>query len=153
MTGRAVTTRSFTLTAELETAFLETVVRDRFVQRGERRIPLTDVTGRGWAQFTTHGKSPLRLLDIRAEGCVIVGAPTDVLRARHQAAGRAFARAIYAQHHDVDGLLYSSRLSGIDCYAVFDRALARLRELDQGELKHHPALPDLLEKYDIRLVD
>ena len=32
--------------AELETAFLETVARDRFVQRGERRIPLTDVTGR-----------------------------------------------------------------------------------------------------------
>ena len=151
MTGRAVT-RSFTLTAELETAFLETVVRDRFVQRGQRRIPLTDVTGRGWVQFATHERSPLRLLDIRAEGCVM-GAPTDVLRARHQAAGRAFARAIYAQHPDVDGLLYSSRLSGVDCYAVFDRALARLHELDQGELKHHSGLPDLLEKYDIRLVE
>lgn len=67
-----------------------------------------------------------------------MGAPTDVLRARHQAAGRAFSRAIYTQHPGVDGLLYSSRLTGIDCYAVFDRALARLRELDQGELKHHP---------------
>jgi hypothetical protein len=75
--------------AELETAFLETAVRDRFVQRGERRIPLTDLTGRGWVQFTTQGKSPLSLLDIRAEGCVIVGVPTDVLRARHQVAGRA----------------------------------------------------------------
>jgi hypothetical protein len=59
--------------AELETAFLETVVRDRFVQRRERGVPLTDVTGRGWVQFATHGKSPLRLLDIRAEGCVILG--------------------------------------------------------------------------------
>ena len=75
--------------AELETAFLETVVRDRFVQCGERRIP------RGWVQFTTQGKSPLSLLDIRAEGCVILGASTDVLRARHQADGRAFSRAIY----------------------------------------------------------
>ena len=36
---------------------------------------------------------------------------------------------------DVDCLLYSSRLSGVDCYAVFDRALARLRALDQGELQ------------------
>ena len=35
---------------------------------------------------------------------------------------------------------------------MFDRALPRVRELDQGELKHHPALPDILEKYDIRLV-
>jgi hypothetical protein len=43
------------------------------VQRRERGVPLTDVTGRGWVQFATHGKSPLRLLDIRAEGCVILG--------------------------------------------------------------------------------
>lgn len=40
--------------AELETVFLETVVRDRLVKHGERHIPLTDLAGRGWAQFTTH---------------------------------------------------------------------------------------------------
>jgi hypothetical protein len=83
----------------------------------------------------------------------MLGAPTDVVRARHQTAGRAFARAIYTQHRDVDGLLYSSRLTGVDCYAVFDRALPRLRELDQGELRHYPGLPDILDKYDIRLVE
>jgi hypothetical protein len=76
-----------------------------------------------------------------------------VIRARHQAAGRAFARSIYTQHPNVDGLLHSSRLTGVDCYAVFDRALARLRELAQDGLQHHPALPDILEKYYIQLVD
>jgi hypothetical protein len=73
--------------------------------------------------------------------------------ARNHEAGRAFARAIYTEHPDIDGVLYPSRLTGADCYAVFDRALTRLREMDKGELKHHPALVDILEKYDIQLVD
>jgi hypothetical protein len=45
--------------AQLQTAFLETLVRDRFVQRQERRIPFTDVTSRGWIQYATI-ESPFR---------------------------------------------------------------------------------------------
>jgi hypothetical protein len=36
---------------------------------------------------------------------------------------------------------------------VFDRALTKLQETDAAELKHHPALADILEKYEIQLID
>jgi hypothetical protein len=83
----------------------------------------------------------------------LLGAPTDAALARHQAAGQALGRAVYEEHRDIDGLLYSSRLTGEDCIAVFDRAVKKLAVLETGELKSHPELPRLLEQHRIRLID
>jgi len=44
------------------------------------------------------------------------------------------ARAIYEQHPDVDGIIFSSRLTGHPVYAIFDRAVHKLRIVSKGLL-------------------
>jgi len=138
--------------SDFTTAFVETVVRDRFTRSRPRGIHLKEVTERAWAQVATKERTTLRLLDLRHDGCVKLGAPTDSVNARTHAAGRALGRAIHGEHKTVDGFLFSSRLTGGDAYAVFDRALSKLQAASTGLLAEHPDLPDILGRYDIRLL-
>ena len=109
------------------TAFVETVVRDRLVGHRGRKLALKELTARIWVRLSSRAGQMLTLLDLREDGCVRIGAPTDAVRARSHAAGRALGKAIHDQHRDVDGLVYESRLTGNEAYAVFDRAIAKLR--------------------------
>ena len=136
-----------------ETCIAESLIRDRFVRRTRRELPLAAVLMRAHAQIATQPNSDLLLLDLRDTGCLDIGAPTDAARARHFAAGQALARSIYTEHPDIDGFIYASRLTGDDCFAVFDRALDKLIVIDARELKDHPQLPALLEQGAIQLVD
>ena len=92
------------------------------------------------------------LLDLRADGCTRIGAPTDVVQARNHAAGRAFGKAIHAEHADIDGLVYASRLTGQDVYAVYDRSVGKLKAADVGLLEEHVELPGVLERHGIGLL-
>ena len=135
-----------------ETCILETLVRDRFTHRLKRELPLAAILARAHATISTQPDQELNLLDLRDTGCVDIGAPTDAVRARHFAAGQALGRAVQ-EHVDVDGFIYSSRLTGDDCIAVFDRAVPKLRVLDACELKDHAELPAALAKNHVDLVD
>lgn len=136
-----------------ETCIAESLIRDRFVRRSRRELPLAAILTRAHAQIATQPDAELLLLDLRDTGCLEIGAPTDAARARHFAAGQALGRAIYTEHPDIDGVIYASRLTGDDCLAVFDRALAKIFVIDAGELKDHPQLPMMLEQGGIQLVD
>ena len=138
--------------ADLVTAFVETAIRDRFVGRPTREIAIREITAAAWARLESIPGLTLTMLDLREDGCAKIGAPTDVVNARNHAAGRAFATAIHTQHPNIDGLVYRSRLTGGDAYAVFNRAVAKLHTQETGQLAHHPALPGILEDYGIRLV-
>ena len=81
-----------------------------------------------------------------------LGAPTDAVNARNHAAGRALGRAIHTEHDDIDGLLFSSRLTGADVYAVFARGIRKLHAPESGTLSDHPELPDVLSKYSVMLI-
>jgi len=48
-------------------------------------------------------------IDLGGSGCLDLGAPTDAVRSRHQAAGQALSRAIYRAHEDVDGFVCTHR--------------------------------------------
>ena len=139
--------------SDFATAFIETVVRDRFMHRRRLEVGLAEVTKRGWAHIQTTPGTRLLLLDLRRDGCTSIGAPTDVVNARNHAAGRAFGRVVHAEHPNVDGLLYASRLTGSDVYAVFDRGIGKLEAREFGRLQDHPDLPDVLEKDRIDLVE
>jgi len=136
-----------------ETCSAEALIRDRFVRRARREIPLAAVLMRAHARIATQPDEELLLVDLRDTGCLDIGAPTDAARARHFAAGQSLARSIYAEHPDVNGFIYPSRLTGEDCIAVFDRAIPRLTVIDACALADHPELPVLLEKGGIQLVD
>ena len=137
---------------DFATAFVETVVRDKFTRKGPREILLKELTERAWTSIQTKPRAKLRLLDLREDGCVRLGAPTDAVNARNHAAGRVLGRAIHAEHKAVDGFLFSSRLTGSDAYAVFNRAISKLDTADSGILSDHRDLPNILSQYDIRLV-
>ena len=137
---------------DFATAFVETVVRDRFTHRRERRVALREVTDRAWARISTQPEAELMLLDLRGDGCTRIGAPTDTVRARNHAAGRAVAKAIHVAHPDIDGLVYVSRLTEEEIYAVFDRGMTKLEVTGTGLLGDHPDLPDVLKRHGIELV-
>ena len=137
---------------DFATAFVETVVRDRFTRRRNRNVALEEVTGRVWTQISAQSGVKLTLLDLRGDGCTRIGAPSDAVHARNHAAGRALAREIHAEHGDIDGLIYVSRLTGKDIYAVFDRGLSKLDATESGTLVDHPKLPEVLARHGIGLV-
>lgn len=136
---------------DLATAFLETVVRDRLTHSRKRRIAVEEVTQRSWTSVSSTAGSRLRLLDLRGNGCVRLGAPTDAVNARNHAAGRALGRTIHAEHPEVDGILFASRLTGSDAYAIFDRAVDSLQATPALPLAEHPKLPLVLLANDIQL--
>ena len=134
-----------------DTAFAETILRDRFVQRAQRTVSLDEILARAWVRCSTQQAAVLALIDLGGSGCLDLGVPTDAVRSRHQAAGQALSRAIYREHEDVDGFMYPSRLTGGDCLAIFDRAVARLVALETGRLEDHPELPDALTRHRTNL--
>jgi hypothetical protein len=136
---------------DLSTAFVEVVVRDRFVERERRVVPFGELTNRGWVRFSVRGHRPLNMVDIRETGCLTLGAPTDAAYARNQSSGRALSRALYEQHPDIDGIWYRSRLTGGPCFAIFERSLEHLMPTQTGELECHPELAGVLRTQGIRI--
>lgn len=136
---------------DFDTAFLEVVVRDRFVRKPDRRVPFSELQTRRWVTFISQGKE-LNLINLTFDRAIKLGAPTDAAKARSHSAGRALAKSIYADHPDVDGFLYESRLTGMECFAIFDRAVAKLRVWEVGEVTTHSLLPSVLTMHDITLV-
>ena len=127
-------------------------MRDRFTRRRNREVGLKEITGRVWTRISGRSEAELTLLDLRGDGCTRIGAPSDAVHARNHAAGRAFAKAIHAEHADIEGLVYASRLTGEDVYAVFDRGVGKLDATESGMLMDHPELPDVLARHGIGLV-
>lgn len=134
---------------DFDTCFIEVVVRDRFVGKNDRTVPYGELTTRAWVEFSS--RVPLRLIDLQLDGAIRLGAPTDAAKARNQAAGRALSKSIHDGHPDIDGFMYESRLTGMTCYAIFERAVGKLIELDSGHLEEHPQLPTVLSLHRIGL--
>lgn len=137
---------------DFATAFVETVVRDRFTGRRSCEVAVKEITARVWARISMQRDAVLTLVDLRGDGCTRIGAPTDTVNAKNHAAGREFAKAMHANHVDVDGIVYASRLTGEDVYAVFDRSTGRLAAVETGLLENRPELPNILTRYGISLV-
>ncbi len=116
--------RSFQLiyiSGDLATGIAETIVRDRFQGRAGRRLAQEEVEG--WGIAAISALSPLTVIDLRTTGLLRLGVSTDAARAKSQIQGRRLGQAIY-DGTDVDGLLYLSRLTGMICVAVYDRAVS-----------------------------
>ena len=137
---------------DFTTAFIETIVRDRFAHRRTREVALREITERVWVRIAAEPGARLTLLDLRADGCTRIGAPTDVVQARNHSAGRSFGKTIHAEHADVDGLVYASGLTGKDAYAIYDRSVGKLKAGDVGQLEEHVELAGVLERHGIGLL-
>jgi hypothetical protein len=108
------------IACNLATAIAETMIRDRFQGRAKRRFTQEEVES--WGVATVSATAPLRLVDLRTTGLLKLGVSTEAARGKVQTQGRKLSQAIY-DRTDADGLLYMSRLTGMTCIAVYDRAV------------------------------
>ena len=138
---------------DFRTAFLETVVRDDFVgKQGARQLPLAAITKRCWANLQLKPDTRVRLLDLRKDGCVLLGIPTDAPRSKDHQQGRELGQRLYDHHRtSIDGVVFASRFTGRDVYAIFSHACSRLSAKSARELVNSPELPDVMKAYSLRL--
>jgi hypothetical protein len=119
----ASTTDSFKLlyiAENLTTAVAEAIIRDRFEGATARELTGDEVAN--WGVTEVHAHLPLHLLDMRTDGCFLLGVSTDITGAKAQNEARQFSQDLFAQTN-VDGILYLSRLTRKTCVAVYDRAV------------------------------
>lgn len=106
---------------DLPTSIAEAIVRDRFEGVTPREMSLSDFTD--WGVCEVSASSPLRVLDLRGDGCFQLGISTDIVGAKAQDESREFSQTIY-DTTDLDGILYHSRLRQRDCVAIYERAVS-----------------------------
>lgn len=133
----------------LTVCFLEAVLRDLRDQRdgvvGELAVEETELEARRYAEIELA--TPLRLVDLRGNGAIAMGVPSDAHRGTSHTLGRAWSLAFHEHPQAPDGIIYPSRLNGQVNLAVYGRAVSKLRPvrfrrlIDVAELA--PVLDDL----------
>ncbi len=113
------------LGSSLKVCFIEAVLRDdRDTVVGV--LPIEETTLQGRAVATIVPTRDLRLLDLRGDGPLRMGIPSDVARGARQTLARLWSVAFHEHPDNVDGIVYHSRLNGEHNLAIYDRAVPSL---------------------------
>lgn len=136
------------LGGSLKVCFVEALIRDR----GDGRIDdlLLDereLATRNYADVVAT--APLRLLDLRGDGPLRMGIPSDVARGSRQALARRWSLAFHEHPTAVDGIIYPSRLNGETNLAIYDRAIGKFAVHASGPLLRQAGLAAVLR--DLRV--
>lgn len=134
---------------DLPTAIAEAIVRDRFEGVQLREMFVDDFAD--WGVCEVEATAPLRLVDLRRDGCFKLGISTDVGGAKGQGEAQAFSQELH-ETTDVDGILYYSRLRRRDCAAVYERAVPSLTSSAVTELETLSNLAPALKTLKIKLL-
>jgi RES domain len=135
----------------LKVCFLEALLRDqRDGTIGDLPIAEAELDDRHYVEI--ENVRPLHLVDLRDDGAVIMGVPSDVAKATSQTLARAWAVAFHEHPESPDGIIYPSRLNGHTNLAVFDRAIPKLRAVRIMRLIGAPGLATVLNDLRVCLV-
>jgi hypothetical protein len=135
----------------LKVCFLEAVLRDkRNGAIGDYPLDEKELRARQFAVVEVI--TPLAMVDLRGDGGVRMGVPSDVSRASDQRLARAWSVEFHEHPARPDGIVYSSRLNGQTNLAVYDRAIPKLRVADTTPLMAAPELPEVLDDLLVALV-
>lgn len=139
--------------ASVETCVLETIIRDTGVGTSGTAIPISKSYMQSWSVAEVSCASPLRLLDLRADGCLQNKIPTDAVRAKSHLLGQLWAYAMLEHPDQPDGIMFSSRLNEDTNVAVFDRAMAKMTAVSHRPLfDYRSELAGILTKYRVGFV-
>lgn len=141
------------LATTFEIAFIETILRDRGDGRiGPLAVPEAELMD--WRCARIDVPVAMSLADlVSGPARLKMGIPSDVTGARDQTASQIWSLAIHGHPAEVGGIAWASRLHGGTCYAVYDRALAKLRANAIRPLTGFPReLAALLRRYRIALI-
>ncbi len=134
---------------DLTTGIAETLVRDRFQGRAQRK--LLDVEAALWGMTEVSAGAPLTLIDLRTTGLVRLGVSTEAARGKAQGQGRKLSQAIHDQT-DAQGLIYNSRLTSGACICIYDRALPGLVATPVVEVTRLAGFVDALRELNVTLI-
>ncbi len=136
----------------IRVCFLEAVLRDqRDGLIGDLPIAESALHNRQYAQIEVI--DPLTMVDLRDDGAIKMGVPTDVAKSSRQYLAREWAVAFHEHRDQVDGIIYPSRLNGHTNLAVFDRAIGKLRAVGATRLIRAPGLANVLDDLNVAIVD
>jgi hypothetical protein len=136
----------------VKVCFLEAVLRDqRDGMMGDLPIAESELHDRQYAEIEVDAS--LTMVDLRDDGPIKMGVPTDVAKASNQSLARAWAVAFHEHRQQVDGIIYPSRLNGHTNLAVFDRAVEKLRAVRTTKLIRAPGLAGVLDDLNVAIVE
>jgi hypothetical protein len=139
------------LGSTLKVCFLEAVLRDkRDTVIGD--YPLAEAELRGLTMASIEPMRALRVLDLRGDGPVRMGIPSDVVRGARQTQARAWSVAFHEHPADIDGILYPSRLNGEHNLAVYDRAVPALDCIGTVSLLRARGLAAIIRDFKVAIV-
>lgn len=139
------------LGSTLKVCFVEAVLRDQRDRiAGELLLEESELAERNYA--TVEVTSPLSLVDLRGDGPLRMGIPSDVVRRAKQSPARKWSLAIYTHPREPDGIIYPSRLNGETNLAIYDRAVVKLKVHRTGPLLSEPGLGRILSELKIALI-
>ncbi|MGX9117075.1 RES family NAD+ phosphorylase [Mesorhizobium sp. BHbsci] len=130
--------------------FVEAVLRDQGDGRvGNLLLDERDLTERSYALVEVT--AALSLVDLRGDGPLRMGIPSDVARGSKQSLSRRWSIAIHHHPAQLDGIIYPSRLNGETNLAIYDRAVPKLRTVRHGPLLKEPGLAAVLRDLKVGL--
>jgi hypothetical protein len=134
----------------LKVCFLKAVLRDRRDgAHGSLLLGEDELQDRHYA--TIEIASPLNMVDLRGDGAVRLGVPTDVARASRQTLARQWSLAWHEHPSGPDGIIYPSRLNGQTNLAIFDRAVPKLKAIAVQPLIGAAGLATVLDDLMVEL--
>ena len=92
------------------------------------------------------------IIDLRGDGPVRMGIPSDVPRGSKQSLARKWSVAFHDHPEEVDGIIYPSRLNGETNLAVYDRAVGKLVTPEVHILRRTPGLGRVLNDLAIAII-
>jgi len=139
------------LGATLKVCFVEAILRDlRNGAVSDYPIDEIDLAQRRYAEIVVS--SPLRVVDLRGDGPIRMGIPSDVAGASRQRPARAWSLATYEHPRQPDGIIYPSRLNEETNLAIYDRAIDKLHASRTCTLIDAPGFADVLNTLKVALV-
>lgn len=136
----------------VKVCFLKAVLRDqRDGLIGDLPIAESALHDRQYAQIEVIAS--LTMVDLRADGAIRMGVPSDVAKSSKQSLAREWAVAFHEHRDQIDGIIYPSRLNGHTNVAVFDRSIDKLKAIDATRLIRAPGLAAVLDDLDIAIVN
>ena len=138
------------LGATLKACFLEAILRDgRNGAVGDYPLDERELHVRRYAEIEVD--APLALVDLRGDGAIRMGVPSDVAGASRQGLARLWSQAFHRHPSAPDGIAYPSRLNGQTNLAIYDRAVPKLRVVGTSALIAAVGLPDVLHDLKVAI--
>ena len=135
----------------LKVCFLEAILRDsRNGVVGDYPLDEHELHVRRYAEIEVN--VPLSLIDLRGEGAIRKGIPSDVAGASHQGLARSWSLAFHRRPSAPDGIVFPSRLNGQTNLAIYDRAVPKLRVVGASALIAAAGLATVLDELKVALV-